>query len=111
MCQMAEIRRLNKLWSNDSLYLKDIVVIPVLEEEAGPPLPPNGAPATSPPSTARRRSSGKRKGEAALPEEPKPTVSDILSRIDATIKSTAHNVRQLERKSTFVRFPSLRDGR
>lgn len=99
---VPEIRRLNKLWSNDALHSKDILVIPVLSEGPGPSTSASASSASNgeATTTSRRQSSAKDSSAQTAKEE---GVSDILSRIDATIKSTAESVEALERASTVER--------
>ncbi|KHJ98866.1 LysM domain protein, partial [Oesophagostomum dentatum] len=91
-CTISSIVRANKLWSMDALHLKTSIRIPV-----------DGANYRSgcssglerPRSTANTPVTTERKDDHS-----QETVMDILSRIDATIKSTSSSVRKLEREST-----------
>lgn len=96
---MMEIKRANKLWSNESLYLKDFLLIPVLDSpvaastSGGGGGAVNGRSSPSPTGSARSQSV-----ETAAP--PTESLNDLFSRIDRTIKTTANNVKRLEREST-----------
>ncbi len=111
---MSLIRKLNKLWSNESIHYMDVLLIPVLEDVAcvadtsaasASASVPNG----TRPLVDRRRSSATKNSCKA---EPKPragseaeasvdiSVSDMFNRIDRDIKQTASNLQRLERNST-----------
>ncbi|KAK5985692.1 LysM domain-containing protein [Trichostrongylus colubriformis] len=88
--KVSSIIRANKLWSMDALHLKTSIRIPV----------GNDGHRTS--STRELRS---QRSEPPQPVEkandrPQESMRDILSRIDATIKTTSTTVRKLEREST-----------
>ncbi|KIH58518.1 hypothetical protein ANCDUO_11278 [Ancylostoma duodenale] len=92
LLMISSIVRANKLWSMDALHLKTSIRIPI---ECGSCTPTS--------NTDRQILSSK--AVQAAPEKkeehpPQESVMDILSRIDATIKSTSSNVRKLEREST-----------
>ncbi|EYC04745.1 hypothetical protein Y032_0086g1966 [Ancylostoma ceylanicum] len=89
-CSISSIVRANKLWSMDALHLKTSIRIPI---ECG---------SCTPTSNIDRQilSSKVQPAPEKKEEHPQESVMDILSRIDATIKSTSSNVRKLEREST-----------
>ncbi|KHN77211.1 LysM and putative peptidoglycan-binding domain-containing protein 1 [Toxocara canis] len=83
---MTEIKRLNRLWSNESLYLKPFINIPIYEINA-----------SSSEASSRTESPSLRTIEEHNNVE---SVEDIFKRIDSNIKKTTSNVRRLEKNSS-----------
>ena len=93
--QVEEIRQENKLWTNDSLYLRPHLNIPI--------------PRTSPNSSERSQEEGKQL--ASRSETPskalasdggldKSSVSSLFSSFDAQLAELKGNVKQLEKSSS-----------
>uniref|UniRef100_A0A914VSS6 LysM domain-containing protein n=1 Tax=Plectus sambesii TaxID=2011161 RepID=A0A914VSS6_9BILA len=105
---MMEIKRANKLWSNESLYLKDFLLIPVLNSSETASTSDKGGSSVnggcSPSPTGSTRSQSVETSESTV-----ESMNDLFSRIDRTIKTTAKNVKRLERESTLDKVDE-RDG-
>lgn len=80
--QMSEIKRLNRLWSNESLYLKPYINIPIYEDKP-----------TSSETNSRTESPSLKAIEEHTSTE---SVQDIFRRIDSNIKKTTSKVKRLE---------------
>ncbi len=123
---------MNKLWSNDSIHLKEVLLIPVLADSADSKdsvgVVANGVAApygrkglsfsqsqsSSPAGTSASRrfsqecsSSGAQRITTPIASDgaenmdrSETSVSDFLSRIDASIRLTTKNVQKLEKQST-----------
>lgn len=89
---MSEIKRLNRLWSNESLYLKEYIEIPIYDEalEKG---------RTSDRSTNVRndRCYEESKKSQHIDGE---SLQDIFKRIDMNIRKTTNSVHKLTENST-----------
>uniref|UniRef100_F1LEW0 LysM and peptidoglycan-binding domain-containing protein 2 n=2 Tax=Ascaris TaxID=6251 RepID=F1LEW0_ASCSU len=79
---MSEIKRLNRLWSNESLYLKPYINIPIYEDKP-----------TSSETNSRTESPSLKAIEEHTSTE---SVQDIFRRIDSNIKKTTSKVKRLE---------------
>ncbi|CAJ0954988.1 unnamed protein product, partial [Mesorhabditis belari] len=88
---ITDIKRINKLWSNESLFLKKSIMIPVQPDSPSvkyrlkpyTPVAPDIKSTKPPPSTEKEIS-----------------MRDILSRIDSSIQNTSKTVNKLEKESS-----------
>ncbi|MFH4974857.1 hypothetical protein AB6A40_001566 [Gnathostoma spinigerum] len=87
---MADIKRINRLWSNESLYLKIIVKIPIYEDAPNLKVP-------EPPETqlVGRSSIVAHSGCSE-------SVKDIFNRVDSNIRRTIKSVEQSEERMKSV---------
>lgn len=99
-CSVSSIVRANKLWSMDALHLKTSIRIPI----------GNDSPRASNVRELRSPGNGAPK-PVVVEDRPQESLSDILSRIDAAIKTTSTTVRKLERESTLDEIDRSHDER
>lgn len=106
---MVEIKRLNKLWSSDSIHLREYLDIPIFDNVLsptgdGPVLNGN----LKPTDLGSKSNISPSKGPAESLETSKvqpvdsggeTSIDQILSRIDSNIKSTAKNVKRMAKNS------------
>lgn len=82
---MSELKRMNRLWSNESLFLKEFIDVPIYSSNDGAAVvntcPYNG-------------SHVKKNQKEPVPE----SIEELFRRIDLTIKTTSKNVKKLEKK-------------
>ncbi|VDM91424.1 unnamed protein product [Litomosoides sigmodontis] len=90
--QMSEIKRLNRLWSNESLYLKEYVEIPIYDEI----LEKDHASTISKNIKNNRRYEESKKSQNIEGE----SLQDIFKRIDMNIRKTTCCVHKLTENST-----------
>ncbi|XGW19877.1 hypothetical protein V3C99_003594 [Haemonchus contortus] len=90
-CSVSAIIRANKLWSMEALHLKTSIRIPIGND---------GPRTTGNIKELRSQRSEPSKPVEKVDDRPQESMRDILSRIDATIKTTSTTVRKLEREST-----------
>jgi len=94
-----EIKRLNKLWSNDSLHCKTYVNIPIYDSnfaQTPTTTTPNGQENTPKHSRASSISTEKKKLDA-VEEVENESLQDIFKRIDKNMKMTQKAVKKLAR--------------
>ncbi|VDN05200.1 unnamed protein product [Thelazia callipaeda] len=91
LIQMSEIKRLNRLWSNESLHLKEYVDIPIYDEVSEQF--PNSARSLTITGNSLDKTSSKSK------EMDSESVNDIFKRIDMNIRKTTDNVYKLAKSS------------
>ncbi|KAH7712299.1 LysM domain containing protein [Aphelenchoides avenae] len=101
-----EIKRVNRLWSNDSLHCRTHVNIPIYDDANGSAAqtPTRSSSSTLPPDATRTSTLRRQNGSstASLPklEEAEPeSVDDIFRRIDLNMKETKKAVRRLNRNN------------
>lgn len=89
---MSEIKRLNRLWSNESLYLKEYVEIPIYDEMF------EESHASSKFTNVKNNQcyEGSKKSED-IDEE---SLQDIFKRIDMNIRKTTYRVHKLTENFT-----------
>ncbi|CAG9531067.1 unnamed protein product [Cercopithifilaria johnstoni] len=89
---MSEIKRLNRLWSNESLYLKEYVEIPIYDEilEKGHALDRST-------NVKNHRCYEESKKSQGIDGE---SLQDIFKRIDMNIRKTTYSVNKLTENST-----------
>lgn len=80
--QTEELKRANRLWTSDSLFLRPWLAVPVLEGVA----PPGGGDGTNGPP---------REGAGEPPLQPDESMTDFLGRIDSSIARSRHQLRLL----------------
>lgn len=85
--QIEQIRRANRLWASDSLFLREYLLIPVPDSKAVTPV--------SPPSDATRSPPPKPNEDDSEDEN----LSRFLGKIDASIASTKKEVRKVQGNS------------
>lgn len=85
--QIEQIRRANRLWASDSLFLREYLLIPVPDSKTATPVSPPPDVAKSPPAT---------KQEDDSEDE---NLSRFLGKIDASIASTKEEVRKVQGNS------------
>jgi hypothetical protein len=90
--EVTEIKRINKLWSNESLHLKSWINIPVIDNDQ--------LSTDSPTSSTTATIECHPTQSSSTNSQPVESFSDLFKRIDLTIKTTAKNVKRLEREST-----------
>lgn len=91
---MSEIKRLNRLWSNESFYLKEFIDIPIYEETE---VRNTSASVTKPSETVKKK----------LETNPE-TVQDIFKRIDLNIRKTTSTIRSSPWNSRYdPRIPNV----
>ncbi|KAK6105208.1 LysM domain family protein [Brugia pahangi] len=88
---MSEIKRLNRLWSNESLYLKEYIEIPIYDEI----FEKNHA-SDRPISVKKNRCYEESKKSQNINEE---SLQDIFRRIDMNIRKTTDTVHKLTENS------------
>lgn len=81
---MTELKRMNRLWSNESLFLKEFVDVPIYD---------NNSEAAESSTYNYDRSHVMKQREQPVPE----SVEELFKRIDLTIKTTSKNVKKLEK--------------
>jgi hypothetical protein len=114
---MEDIKRCNKMWTNDSLYLRETLLIPIPTNpfEQGTFVNSNGA-LTSLPSTSKNtdslsshpdsakssRSKSPKDSEKDSEKQKAPDVSvnDFLSKFDTNLASIRTNVMNMEKNAT-----------
>ena len=103
--QMEQLKRANKLWTNDSLALRRTLLVPVPldSSSAGDELPPASLSAStsldslhSSSSCSTRTNGVPRSGSQSELDRSEQTAADFLSGIDSVIASSRSNVRKLE---------------
>ncbi|KAH7985383.1 hypothetical protein HPB49_026449 [Dermacentor silvarum] len=82
-----ELKRANRLWTSDSLFLRTWLAVPVVE--AGPAV--GGASA----SAGRDTNGGDRAGSEDTPLQSDESIADFLGRIDNSIAKSRSQLRQL----------------
>uniref|UniRef100_A0A914HEH4 LysM domain-containing protein n=1 Tax=Globodera rostochiensis TaxID=31243 RepID=A0A914HEH4_GLORO len=87
---MFEIKRLNKLWSDQSLYCKPEVLIPIFDDDCVPNLSLNEKT-----DRIRNPSHNANRAENELNEE---TIDQLFQRIDLDVKQTKRTVKRLAKK-------------
>uniref|UniRef100_A0A7E4WD67 LysM domain-containing protein n=1 Tax=Panagrellus redivivus TaxID=6233 RepID=A0A7E4WD67_PANRE len=95
---MYEIKRVNRLWSNESLHCKAVISIPVYE--AGPNGTPINGTDDSPsegPHRYKTRSTAKRKSLEPVHES--ESLEDFFKRIDSSVKKTTKAVKKLTKSA------------
>ncbi|CAJ0576044.1 unnamed protein product, partial [Mesorhabditis spiculigera] len=93
---ITDIKRINKLWSNESLFLKSRITIPV---HCDTPISP---PTVNLVPESPRKISKKQPGRDEPPPkgtQPEQSMRDILNRIDTSIKKSSKTVSKLEKES------------
>ncbi|EFO28271.2 LysM domain-containing protein [Loa loa] len=89
---MSEIKRLNRLWSNESFYLKEYVEIPIYDE-----MFERGRAMDRPMNVKNDRCCEESKKSQDIDEE---SLQDIFQRIDKNIRKTTNSVNKLTENST-----------
>ncbi|EJW77149.1 LysM domain-containing protein [Wuchereria bancrofti] len=89
---MSEIKRLNRLWSNESLYLKEYIEIPIYDE-----IFEKNCASDKPISVKKDRCYEESKKSQDINEE---SLQDIFKRIDMNIRKTTDTVHKLTENST-----------
>jgi len=100
---IEKIRRANKLWASDSLFLKEFLLIPIPEGSATPSNSATATPITSPESNETSRSM------PSADSFDEDNISEFLEKIDASIASTKEEVKKTQINSNFV-SPSYEGG-
>ena len=104
---MEQLKRANKLWTNDSLALRRTLLVPVPldSSSAGDELPAGSAALSastsldslhSSSSCSTRTNGVPRSGSQGELDRSEQTAADFLSGIDSVIASSRSNVRKLE---------------
>ncbi len=109
---MEAVKRLNKLWTNDSLFLREVILVPVqressAEDNSGVISTGNGSQLSTDVSTellSRQdiqtlQNSFKSIGVQNIDSQTlnEPTVNDFLNRVDTTVNKLKDNVVCLDR--------------
>ncbi|KAI6205542.1 hypothetical protein M3Y94_00803900 [Aphelenchoides besseyi] len=99
---MFEIKRLNRLWSNDALHCKTHVNIPLFEETRSAAATPTIASSSTMPTaglSSRNGSSAQKVGNLKSLTETKPieSMDAFFKRIDGNVKQTKKAVRKLNK--------------
>ncbi|XP_064645177.1 lysM and putative peptidoglycan-binding domain-containing protein 2-like isoform X1 [Lineus longissimus] len=119
---MEDIKRCNKMWTNDSLYLRETLLIPIPTNpfEQGTFVNSNGVSTsmpstsksttdshsprdgqTSPKSTRSKSPKGAEK-DSEKPKVPEVSPNDFLSKFDTNLASIRTNVTNMEKNATFL---------
>ncbi|XP_049878001.1 lysM and putative peptidoglycan-binding domain-containing protein 2 [Pectinophora gossypiella] len=104
---MEKIRRANRLFASDSLFLREYLLIPVTKDS---PFYENGERVTEPPAPSHRASiSGMptRDFSPGSPDE-KKSFDEFLSRLDSSLADIKKHVEKTKENSEFVK--DLEDG-
>lgn len=88
---MSEIKRLNRLWSNESLYLKEYIEIPIYDEILEKDHASDISKNMNSQCYEESKKSQNIDGES---------LQDIFKRIDMNIRKTTYNVHKLTENST-----------
>lgn len=88
MLQIEQIRRINRLWASDSLFLKEFLLIPVRDNSVPPVSEPT--PIVSPTQISSPISN------SSFDED---NVEEFLGKIDAAIAITKKEVKRTQRSS------------
>lgn len=96
---MYEIKRVNRLWSNDSLYCKTMINIPIYDETNSSKSAPESH-VTSPENENIKKSKIKMKIGQSLEivEEKQESLDDFFKRIDSNMRKTQKIVKKLNKK-------------
>uniref|UniRef100_A0A914PSM4 LysM domain-containing protein n=1 Tax=Panagrolaimus davidi TaxID=227884 RepID=A0A914PSM4_9BILA len=106
---MYEIKRLNRLWSNDSLHCKTIINIPIYDSSnVGTPI--NSAAQTPTAENSNKKFNPKKKPIAAAANignraanlevvNETESLEDFFKRIDSSVKQTQKSVKKLIKKA------------
>lgn len=84
-----ELKRANRLWTSDSLFLRPWLAVPVLEA-GGPGAPPGGGD-----NTNGGGGGGPSPGEEEPSLQPDESMTDFLGRIDSSIARSRNQLRLL----------------
>lgn len=99
---MVEIKRMNRLFSIESLHLTDFVLVPVFDEsilEELPGVEVDDVRLSSPALSERSQGSSGEFGASGGPEPAEiSTYQDIFSRIDSNTRAIAQNVQTLTKR-------------
>lgn len=80
---MTEVKRMNRLWSNESLFLKDFIDVPIYDS-----------------NETVNNAICSRNGSHVIKDTDEPiteSVEELFKRIDQSIKATTRNVKKLEK--------------
>jgi len=96
---MYDIKRLNRLWSNDSLHCKTVVKIPVFDQ-AKTSTTMNGGSSKSEDQLLDKRKTTARSGASMeRVEEDEESLDQLFKRIDKNVKQTQKAVKKMNRVS------------
>lgn len=82
-----ELKRANRLWTSDSLFLRPWLAVPVLEAQGGLGAPPGAGDGTNGPP--------REGGEPPPQQQPDESMTDFLGRIDSSIARSRNQLRLL----------------
>ncbi|KRX57918.1 LysM and putative peptidoglycan-binding domain-containing protein 2 [Trichinella sp. T9] len=92
---VAEIKRLNRLWSQESFFLRETLSIPLFSQSSD-----ESTPVMSKDKQAAKQTVDQSFENGQLEDLSKISVNDFFNKIDRTIQHSAMNVRRIEEKSS-----------
>ncbi|KRX17091.1 Threonylcarbamoyladenosine tRNA methylthiotransferase [Trichinella nelsoni] len=92
---VAEIKRLNRLWSQESFFLRETLNIPLFSQSSD-----ESTPVMSKDKQAAKQTVDQSFENGQLEDLSKISVNDFFNKIDRTIQHSAMNVRRIEEKSS-----------